>query len=68
MRDDLSDFQALFGQNIGRHVIIKFPSGKNVSGKVKAVAGSLLHDSINTVTYPPRRACASSQPGQYPER
>ena len=37
MPADLSDFQALFDQNIGRHVIITFPSGKNISGKVKAV-------------------------------
>lgn len=58
MRDDLSDFQALFGQNIGRHVIITFPSGKNVSGKVKAVAGSFveledpnLHVSYSHIAY-----------------
>ena len=42
MREDFSDFHALFGQNIGRHVIITFPTGKNISGKVKAVAVSFV--------------------------
>jgi hypothetical protein len=42
MPADLSDFQALFDQNLGRQVIITFSSGKNVSGKVKAVTASFV--------------------------
>jgi hypothetical protein len=42
MPADMSDFQALFDQNLGRQVIITFPSGKNISGKVKAVNASFV--------------------------
>ena len=39
---ELSDFQALFDQNLGKQVIITFTGGKNVSGKVKAVRASFV--------------------------
>ncbi len=42
MSADLSDFQALFDQNIGRQAIITFSSGKNITGKVKAVKPSFV--------------------------
>jgi hypothetical protein len=58
MHDDLSDFQVLFGQNLGRHVIITFSNGKNISGKVKAANGSFveledpnLHVSYSHIGY-----------------
>jgi len=42
MQVDFSEFQALFEQQLGHHVIITFPSGKTVSGKVKAVKASFV--------------------------
>ena len=42
MPAESSDFQALFNQNLGKQVIITFPSGKNVRGKVKAVSASFV--------------------------
>jgi hypothetical protein len=42
MPADLSEFQALFDQNIGRLAIITFSSGKNITGKVKGVGASYV--------------------------
>jgi hypothetical protein len=42
MQVDFSEFQVLFEQQLGRDAIITFPSGKTVSGKVKAVKASFV--------------------------
>ena len=49
MPADLSDFQSLFDQNIGRQAIITFSSGKTITGNVKAVNPSFVELENPTV-------------------
>jgi hypothetical protein len=54
MQIDFSEFQALFEQQRGRITIIMFPSGKTVSGKVKAVKASFVeleHPNVHVCYY-----------------